>query len=64
MYPWNWIDSENSAEDREAGCCEHCNKLTIIHIRALKVYISLRNTTNKSTCTMYVLSRIVNYQHV
>jgi len=36
----------------------------MLHIRALKEYLNLLNKTNKRTCFKYVLSDIINYQHV
>ena len=36
----------------------------MFHVRKLKEYLNMCNKTNKCTCTLQVLSHIVNYRNV
>jgi len=36
----------------------------MFHIHALKEYLNICNKTNQCTCIKYVLSHIINFQHV
>jgi len=64
IWPLNLVESKSSVEDRMAGCCEYGNEINMFNIRALKLYLTLRNKSNNCTCTKYILSHIVNYQQV